>query len=779
MKIDSAKIYVTLLLLIGLLPSFGAIDPDSSHWFAISILNTAALIDIFFYKKEQLTHNKSQKMYLLLFAFFTLIALVSMFFALNFSESVKAISKIITTLVTLTIIFHYLKDKKNWLAYIITISCIYSAYIGLKLIDLFIGKKHLARSLVVGHSRLNFGNENITATVLTVLLPFIIYGVFSLKGYKKTIAFIAFFLSSMGIFLISSKTALATSAILLSFYFVFMVVKNKSIDKKWGGLFLILLAVAFIGVNVNRYSPNKANTFEQMINGRGAIEGNTISGPIIEAWKDPYNSIGIRLKFDKNAIENIKNRPFTGYGIGNYKATPKDEVNILYNTNAFKSPLHTHNDILEIGVDTGILGVCAFLSLFIFLLFQIIKLFKRKDVAKEIPLFLLLALMAYTIDMLLNFPFSRASNTINLIAVIALITFLVSKEVDFNSYNSKFKNLLKVTLITLGFGILFLNYTIFNAQKVNSEILTDYTNNHFHSGKKFQFSYDYAKENLNPFFEINEKGITNEHILGNYAMSENKNELAHKHFDKSIKILPNNYSSNMYKGILFKKTNPDSAIYFAKQGIAKRPYVRNNHIVLVDSYLDKKDTLNFLKSVRNFLDFYPKEIDYYKKWVIVSLANKKNTVLPSLAIVKGIYNNPNNKILENISNVIYFSKSLNSTDDTLANLLFKNGLLKFSERNFKDAEMLFNKAIELGSKKPIINYYLAMGSFELKNHEEVIKRSTILIESQPEYKRDLCFLRAKSYEALKKYAKAKADYLEAKKQGNPFADYKLSILPLN
>ena len=49
MKIDSAKIYVTLLLLIGLLPSFGAIDTYSSHWFAISILNTSALIDIFFY----------------------------------------------------------------------------------------------------------------------------------------------------------------------------------------------------------------------------------------------------------------------------------------------------------------------------------------------------------------------------------------------------------------------------------------------------------------------------------------------------------------------------------------------------------------------------------------------------------------------------------------------------------------------------------------------------------------------------------------------------------
>lgn len=74
-------------------------------------------------------------MYLLLFAIFTLIALASMFFALNFSESVKAISKIITTLVTLTIIFHYLKDKKNWLSYIITISCIYSGYIGLKLIN--------------------------------------------------------------------------------------------------------------------------------------------------------------------------------------------------------------------------------------------------------------------------------------------------------------------------------------------------------------------------------------------------------------------------------------------------------------------------------------------------------------------------------------------------------------------------------------------------------------------------------------------------------------------
>ena len=162
------------------------------------------------------------------------------------------------------------------------------------MIDLFIGKKHLARDLVVGHSRLNFGSENITATVLTVLLPFIIYEIFSLKGYKKTIAFITFFLSSMGIFLISSKTALATSAILLSLYFVFKVIKNKSIDKKWGALFLMLLSVVFIGINVNRFSPNKANTFEQMINGKGTVDNDTVSEPIKEIYSKKLSSLGIR-----------------------------------------------------------------------------------------------------------------------------------------------------------------------------------------------------------------------------------------------------------------------------------------------------------------------------------------------------------------------------------------------------------------------------------------------------------------------------------------------------
>ena len=68
---------------------------------------------------------------------------------------------------------------------------------------------------------------------------------------------------------------------------------------------------------------------------------------------------------------------------------------------------HVHNDFIELAVETGLLGVISYLSIFICCLFYLFKI--RRELYS---LVIGCSFLIYFFDSNLNFPMSRVSNQI-------------------------------------------------------------------------------------------------------------------------------------------------------------------------------------------------------------------------------------------------------------------------------------------------------------------------------------------------------------------------------
>ena len=83
-------------------------------------------------------------------------------------------------------------------------------------------------------------------------------------------------------------------------------------------------------------------------------------------------SVSQRVTFYKIALEDIKNYPLTGVGIGNWKLLSIQRANEILGN--YMVPYVVHNDFLEIGAESGILSLFSYLF---FIFFPFIILLKR------------------------------------------------------------------------------------------------------------------------------------------------------------------------------------------------------------------------------------------------------------------------------------------------------------------------------------------------------------------------------------------------------------------
>jgi len=140
------------------------------------------------------------------------------------------------------------------------------------------------------------------------------------------------------------------------------------------------------------------------------------------------------MTYYKNAIQAMFDQPLLGYGIGNWKV-----VSIKYAKDfihGYEVPYHAHNDFLQIGAETGIIGFLSYLFIFLFLLYKLIWSILSNRVnqnKKEFYLAFFLCVLIYSLDSSINFPRARPVNIINLTLVIG---FLISKNFKLESHEN-------------------------------------------------------------------------------------------------------------------------------------------------------------------------------------------------------------------------------------------------------------------------------------------------------------------------------------------------------
>lgn len=268
-----------------------------------------------------------------------------------------------------------------------------------------------------------YGNKNIFAVCMMFKLPFLYYAFFR---YKKIFKFIALFLILALCFclpIISTRSAylcLVLNIIILLVYSLMYLIRLKKrtyLFKSFAIIICLLggfvLGGSFVTYNYKHGSHKQENAFD-------------VSQRIKETGTG--KSSKARIKIWKNAITIIKDKPLTGYGVGNYKiAVMKVEAK---QRPSFMVSDHAHNDFLEMCSELGIVGLLLYISLYMSVIVIGLKVIFSKHTKEPYRLLALLSLMllfTYGNDALFNFPNERATPQIYLALSVGIMGMVYFK----------------------------------------------------------------------------------------------------------------------------------------------------------------------------------------------------------------------------------------------------------------------------------------------------------------------------------------------------------------
>lgn len=290
-----------------------------------------------------------------------------------------------------------------------------------------------------------YGNKNIFAVCMMFKLPFLYYAFFR---YKKIFKFISLFLIlslSFCLPIISTRSAylcLLLNIVILLVYSLAYLIRLRKKTYLFKSLAIILcllggfvLGGSFVTYNYEHGSHKQENAFD-------------VSQRIKETGTG--KSSKARIKIWKNAITIIKDKPLTGYGIGNYKiAVMKVEAK---QRPSFIVSDHAHNDFLEMFSELGIIGLLLYISLYISVVVVGVKIIFSKQTKEPYRLLALLSLMllfTYGNDALFNFPNERATPQIYFALSVGIMGMVYFK------YKTMQPNKQKIKTCTLPIIIVF------------------------------------------------------------------------------------------------------------------------------------------------------------------------------------------------------------------------------------------------------------------------------------------------------------------------------------
>lgn len=421
-QINFTKIFLILTTISIYTPKFGALDRMSIQYLLLSLTVFFSLVSIPFIFKELNLKKLFYNPFIICFSGYLIFALLSMTKSINVIESLVKINQLITFLLLLLIIVFLTSRnliKVNHVLYILLFTLI---------IDLFFSLKsylELVSNGVIFGYEYNYrivglhGNRNILATVLAFRIPLIILLASRVKDIRFSFfIFIISTISFFNIFLLSSRAAYLAIVMCIVFITVYPLIRNyKSLFKGSRKYYLSLLYI--LPCIIAYFISN------QLIDAND--QGNVASRVATIASLDD-ESKNTRLRYYSQSISHIKENPFLGAGIGNWKI-----VSIKYDKDYISNyiiPYNAHNDVLEATAETGIFGGLFFGTFFIFIFIYLIRHFKSDYLRSEnyyVPILMSLSFLVFFVDLNLNFPFSRPVNLFLLLMYLSLL-------INFNSF---------------------------------------------------------------------------------------------------------------------------------------------------------------------------------------------------------------------------------------------------------------------------------------------------------------------------------------------------------
>ena len=409
MKKYISSIILVLFFFTFLIGNFqGSYDRIAPQFIVLSTLNIFASLYLGYnYGISKLFNQLKYSSLVITYSLYIFICIISYTVAFNKSEALIVLSQYLTFYICFLVIYLIsLNTKINYLKLFVALSIISIAIESYGVlstaVDYFLinGNEFARSNILRGFS----GNINIVSYSIAIKLPVLLYALF--KTNNKLILALLFALlnfSSLIIFMLMSRGAF------IAFMFVLIVIILFKLFSSFKKNYLKVLLISITVILSFSFTETYINQ----------SENNVLAERLGSLNNTQDASINSRLRYFNDAFLSIKNNPLIGVGIGNWKF-----YSILYDYEDMEDyivPVYVHNDFLHTATEIGIIGLIAFIFIFVIPLSNLIDLLKKGTYSNE-SLFLMLIIGVYIIDSMLNFPVSRPISYIYLIfALVAAI----------------------------------------------------------------------------------------------------------------------------------------------------------------------------------------------------------------------------------------------------------------------------------------------------------------------------------------------------------------------
>ena len=413
-------------------------------------------------------------------------------------------------------------------------------------------------------------NCNLFSSIVFLSLPFALFGYFTFSKKWLIVSLISICFSLFIITIIKARSVWV--AILFSIFIQILVVqfvKQKINLKK---VFLckksILLTLLIITVVVFGFlSPNLSEIMDSSLGRKNVVSTRTLT---------------IRLQAWEKTIPMIKEYPLLGVGTGNWKIMlPKYGVTGMKTEKGAYQYIRPHNDFFWVLAEIGIIGFLFFLSIFVFVIYYIIRIISKstKEDDTLLSIFLLFGFVGYIIISFFSFPKERIFHSIIFIFMVSIITVIYNK---YFPAKKPVKLFFPITMIILNIVIL-------------SSIL--------------YFSYYRLKSEAHLFFALQARRV----------MDLKTQILAISEIDtRFYNMSPTGIPIYWYRGIAYYELNQiELALEDFREAYKKHPH----HIFII----------NNLASCYEILDNHQEAIEYYNK--VLQISPKFEETLLNLSAV--------------------------------------------------------------------------------------------------------------------------------------------------
>ena len=766
-----SAIITVLYLMVHFVSDFGGADVMGAQWLYTSTLDLAVLVYIFINRntyQEAITEIFKYK-FTLLFSLLVLWAMGSYFYAINPTETLVTLARLISTyliFIQVSILF-YKKDIKyifNIVSFAVAFLLLWDSFYILKGFSKNIETMDLDANIVSLSG--NHGNKNVMAASLLIKFPFVLWLIINHKSFIKILNIGVLFFGVVALFIMNTRSTYVGLGIIFLIYSIstalFVGLTNKTKATIQVAYFLGPIIVGFFVANLLLANAVELQGYQ---GGYGTVTKR--AGDITIQSEQ-----GSRIHLWKGAIDYATKHPFVGAGFGNWKL-----ASIPYEkefTNDLFVPYHCHNDFIEMFADLGIIGGIAFGFMFLLVPIFTIKIWRKKEF-KPYQLTATISFMAvtcYAVDAFLNFPAERTAMQTMLAVSAALVFLPISHLSKTKTPNGSSKNLVPVLFFLISL-ILIIPSIYVAKQTYDSLKIQKYVMGEIDADPKM--ALDEVKSSFPAIPNLSTSTLPIKGLIARY-------EFRDKHYDEALRLLKESENDNPYlhyndfirTAIYADKQKFDSVAIFAKKAFYNWPRATSYYKNIMFSSAKNKDSNEVKKAYKEYNKYRPgaeANAQYLLAMYEVKGAADKNMI--TLLDSTNARFPKDSAILARVNSIFSSNKSGVQSTDVVTNLL-NSGKTAFINRKYVKAAQFYLQAAQLDPanythyENAGISYYSG-GDFikAIPNFEKAVQFSNANTGKSE-------FFMAMSYIALGKKEKVCAPLNTAKLKGYPGVDSYLS-----